>query len=145
MVWFAAAQNCPRNPTQNSLPAVQDLPEHAYHIHVACLIQVQVHSQSHSTTDGQSVSMSWCRAQSRTFEQRFFFQCYILVFLRRPLWREVGSVIAVYSSQSLFTTNIYIKLKIYIVLHTFTIQYNIYNTYRPRSVQALYSRLCSTY
>jgi hypothetical protein len=30
-------------------------------------------------------------------------------------------VIAVYNSQSLFTTNIYIKIKIYIVLHTFTI------------------------
>jgi hypothetical protein len=30
-------------------------------------------SQSHITSDGQSVSMSWCRAQSGTFDQRFFF------------------------------------------------------------------------
>jgi hypothetical protein len=29
-------------------------------------------SQSHIATDGQSVSMSWCRAQSGTFDQRFF-------------------------------------------------------------------------
>jgi hypothetical protein len=54
-------------------------------------------------------------------------------------------VIEVYNSQSLFTTNIYIKLEIYIVLHTFTIQYNIYNIYRPHSVQALHSRLCPTF
>jgi hypothetical protein len=33
----------------------------------------QSQSQSYFTTDGQSVSMSWCRAQSGTFDQRFFF------------------------------------------------------------------------
>jgi hypothetical protein len=30
-------------------------------------------SQSHITTDSQSVSVSWCLAQSGTFDQRFFF------------------------------------------------------------------------
>jgi hypothetical protein len=30
-------------------------------------------SQGYFTTDGQSVSMSWCRAQSGTFDQSFFF------------------------------------------------------------------------
>jgi hypothetical protein len=30
-------------------------------------------SQSHIATDGRSVSMSWCRAQSGTFDQRIFF------------------------------------------------------------------------
>jgi hypothetical protein len=33
----------------------------------------QSQSQSYFTTDGQSVSMSWCRAQSGTFDQRYFF------------------------------------------------------------------------
>jgi hypothetical protein len=33
----------------------------------------QSQSQSYSTTDSQSVSMSWCRAQSGTFDQRDFF------------------------------------------------------------------------
>jgi hypothetical protein len=54
-------------------------------------------------------------------------------------------VIVVYNRQSLFTLIIYIKLNNYIVLHTFTIKYNIYNIYRLRSVQALYSRLCMPY
>jgi hypothetical protein len=31
----------------------------------------QSQSQSHITTDSQTVSMSWCRAQSGTFDQRF--------------------------------------------------------------------------
>jgi hypothetical protein len=53
-------------------------------------------SQSHITTDGQSVSMSWCEAHSGTFDQRrffFFSSNYCLVFLGLTLWREVGSVI----------------------------------------------------
>jgi hypothetical protein len=40
----------------------------------------QSQSQSHIATDGQSVSTSWCRAQSGTFDQSFFFQSYGLVF-----------------------------------------------------------------
>jgi hypothetical protein len=56
--------------------------------------QCQSQSQSYFTTDGQSVSMSWCRAQSFTVNQ---------------------------------------------------IKYSMYNIYRPRSVQALYSRLCPSY
>jgi hypothetical protein len=35
--------------------------------------QSQSQSQSHFTTDGQSVSMSWCRAQFGTFDQRYYF------------------------------------------------------------------------
>jgi hypothetical protein len=34
--------------------------------------QSQSQSQSRITTDDQSVSMSWCQAQSGTFDQRFF-------------------------------------------------------------------------
>jgi hypothetical protein len=33
----------------------------------------QSQSQSYFTTDGQSVSSFWCRAQFGTFDQRFFF------------------------------------------------------------------------
>jgi hypothetical protein len=59
------------------------------------VIQSQSQSQSYFTTDGQSVSMSWCRAQFGTFDQRFFFflKVTVLPYLGRPLWREVGSVI----------------------------------------------------
>jgi hypothetical protein len=57
----------------------------------------QSQSQSYFTTDGQSVSMSWCRAQLGTFDQRyytfFFLKVTVLSYLGRPLWREVGSVI----------------------------------------------------
>jgi hypothetical protein len=42
-------------------------------------------SQSHVTTDGQSVSMPWCRVHSGTCDQ-------ILLSVGRPLWLEVGPV-----------------------------------------------------
>jgi hypothetical protein len=47
--------------------------------------QSQSQSQSYFTTDSQSVSMSWCRTQSGTFDQRsyffvfFVFESYCLV------------------------------------------------------------------
>jgi hypothetical protein len=55
----------------------------------------QSQSQSHITTDGRSVCMSWRRAHSRTCDKIFFFllQSYCLFSVGRPLWREVGSVI----------------------------------------------------
>jgi hypothetical protein len=91
----------------------------------------QWHSKSKSHYDWRSVSHSVSQyvlvsSPIRDFWPGIFFQSYCFVYLGHPLWREVGtvicqSVIAVYNSQSLFTTNIYIKLKIYIVLHTFTI------------------------
>jgi hypothetical protein len=37
------------------------------------LRQSQSQSQSYFITDGQSVSSSWCRAQSGTFDRIFFF------------------------------------------------------------------------
>jgi hypothetical protein len=52
-------------------------------------------SKSKSHCDWQSVSQSVClgvKPKSGTFDQRFFFQNYCLVFLGRPLWWEVGSV-----------------------------------------------------
>jgi hypothetical protein len=33
----------------------------------------QSQSQSNFTTDGQSVSMSWCRAQFGNFDQRYYY------------------------------------------------------------------------
>jgi hypothetical protein len=56
-------------------------------------------TQSQITTDGQSVIMSRYRAHSGTCDKillsvrRLFSEICSLVFLRRPLWREVGSVI----------------------------------------------------
>jgi hypothetical protein len=46
----------------------------------------QSQSQSYFTTDGQSVSMSWCRAQFGTFDQRyyFFFDSFSLVLFGAP-------------------------------------------------------------
>jgi hypothetical protein len=55
-------------------------------------------SRSHVTTDGQSVSMSRCRAHSGTCDQillfvRRLFSESCLISMRRPLWREARSVI----------------------------------------------------
>jgi hypothetical protein len=54
-------------------------------------------SLSHATTDGQSVSMSRCRAHSGTCDQILLSVRRLLseslVSVGRPLWREVGSVI----------------------------------------------------
>jgi hypothetical protein len=36
-------------------------------------------SQSYFTTDGQSVSMSWCRAQYGTFDQRYSYYYFFLL------------------------------------------------------------------
>jgi hypothetical protein len=97
-----------------------------YHIWVSFQIS-QSQSQSHTTTDGrsvsQSVSQSVClgvETKSGNFDERlFFFQNYCLVFFfGLPLWREVESVMC--QSLSLKSTivwsiynNIYIQLKIY--------------------------------
>jgi hypothetical protein len=68
-------------------------------------------------TDGQSVSMSWCRAQSGTFDQRLFFfppQSYCLVFLGAPsltrgrVCHVSVFVIEVYHSLVSIYKNIYI-------------------------------------
>jgi hypothetical protein len=43
-------------------------------------------SQSYFTTDGQSVSMSWCRAQSGTFDQRYIFFFFFLKLQSCLIW-----------------------------------------------------------
>jgi hypothetical protein len=62
-------------------------------------------SQSHIATDGQSVSMSWCRAQIWDFWPEilfclfiFFLSYCLVIFGGRPLWREVGSVMCIVST-----------------------------------------------
>jgi hypothetical protein len=40
----------------------------------------QSQSQSHTATDGRSVNTSWCRAQSGTYDQSFFFKVTVLSF-----------------------------------------------------------------
>jgi hypothetical protein len=83
---------------------------HASHaVHSPSLYRLHS-SQRHIATDGQSVSMSWCRAQSGTFDQSFFFRNCCLVFFGAPSLTRglVGNVsvfvIEVYHNQSLFTT-----------------------------------------
>jgi hypothetical protein len=56
-------------------------------------------SQSYFTTDGQSVSMSWCRAHSGACYQillpvrRLLYESWGLVLVERPIWREDGPVV----------------------------------------------------
>jgi hypothetical protein len=81
--------------------------------------QSQSQRQSHITTDGQSVSMSWCRAQSGTFDQRFFFKITVLSLWAPSLTRgrvcHLSVLVnTVYSSQSV---SIYINY-LHTVLHT---------------------------
>jgi hypothetical protein len=122
----------------------------------------QSQSQSYFIADGQSVSSSWCRAQSGTFDQRYYFFLFFFFKLQSCLnWGALSdersglsfvSLQSVYSS--IYITYLYIVLytfdinNIYLVLDTFTIKtikYDMYNIYRPRSVQALQSRLCPSY
>jgi hypothetical protein len=59
-------------------------------------------SQSPVTTDGQSVSLSWCRAPSGAHDQMFGTVWQLrVVEVGRPLWREDGSVISHSLSQSI--------------------------------------------
>jgi hypothetical protein len=72
-------------------------------------------SQSHITTDDQSVSMSWCQAQCGTFDQRFFSGsklrsclCGAPSLTRGLVCRLPVLVNTVHSSQSVITYIIYI-------------------------------------
>jgi hypothetical protein len=59
--------------------------DHLSRIKMAAFHFISSQSQSHIATDGQSVSMSWCRAQlwdfwPEIFFYFFFFESYGLVF-----------------------------------------------------------------
>jgi hypothetical protein len=102
-------------------------------------------SQSHITTDGQSVIMSRYRAHSGTCDQillsvrRVFHEICSLVSVGRPIWREVRSIICLSQSSNLplFTSNIYV---------TCVLQFsNVYTiNIKLQSVPSECSRLCST-
>jgi hypothetical protein len=80
--------------------------------------QTQSQNQSHITTDGQSVNMSWCRAQSGNFDQRIFFSKLLSCLFGAPSLtrgRVCHLLVLVIEVYLLFTTDIYIKLKLYIV------------------------------
>jgi hypothetical protein len=76
-------------------------------------IQSQSQSQSYFTTDGQSVSMSWCRAQFGTFDHIYIYIYIFFLMLQSCLiWGALSdersglsfvSLQSVYSSQSVFT------------------------------------------
>jgi hypothetical protein len=59
-------------------------------------VHICVYSQSHVTTDDQSISPSWCRGPSGSHD-RILISVWHLLFCRcrAPLWREVGSVICI--------------------------------------------------
>jgi hypothetical protein len=117
--------------------------------------------QSQIATDGQSVSMSWCRAQIWDFwpDIFFFFEIYSLIFLRgRPLWREVGSVMCQSLSLKFTVVCHFYKIFTFILqftvlqhiykiikyLNIFTKVINIYNIYRPYTFLVSYRVLYST-
>jgi hypothetical protein len=95
-------------------------------------------------TVSQSVSMSRYRAHSGTCDQislsvRKLSQSCCIVSVRRPLWREVGSVICPSQSNNSpeFTSSIYVTCVL-----QFSNLYTIYTKFH--SVPSEYSRLCST-
>jgi hypothetical protein len=73
--------------------------------------QSQSQSQRYFTTDGQSISMSWCRAPFGTDDQilvTYLIITFFLLHVGRPLWREDGFVIysaITYRSESRRTHN----------------------------------------
>jgi hypothetical protein len=63
-------------------------------------------SQSHATTDGQSISVSWCPAPSRDHAQMFAtHQSYCPALVGPHLWAEVGSVLCQYRLKLDFLLN----------------------------------------
>jgi hypothetical protein len=138
--------NCSLNIwTLMHLTATKFKPLKFYHDFVwFLLVSSQSQSQSYVTTDGQSVITSRYRAHSGTCDQifikvrRLFSEICRLVFLGRPLWREVGSVICLSLSSNfpLLTSIIYV---------TCVLQFrNLYSiNIKLRSVPSEYSRLCS--
>jgi hypothetical protein len=60
---------------------------------VASLIILNEHtSQSYATTDGQSASLSWCQAPIWDLRPYFFSDSCGVEDVRRPRWREDGSL-----------------------------------------------------
>jgi hypothetical protein len=58
------------------------------------VLESTVESESYVTTDGQPASLSWSKAPIWGLRPDLYYlcDCYGLVLVGRPLWREVGSV-----------------------------------------------------
>jgi hypothetical protein len=87
--------------------------------------QSQSQSQSYITTDSQSVSMSWRRAQSGTFDQRyiFFFKVTVLSF---------GGALSDERSGLLFVSLLSIHFNsLYIYIYIYTIPAHIRRLHGP--------------
>jgi hypothetical protein len=90
-------------------------------------------SQSHITTDGQSVLVSSPFWDSWPDFSVLYMTISVFVLLGRPLWREGGSVIC----RSLC------RVRIFTLLLLFTVLYTLYNIIYVQYVQGLcQSRLC---
>jgi hypothetical protein len=108
-------------------------------------LHIHDHIQSHITIDGQSISMSWCRAQSGTFDQRFFFKlrsclCGAPSLTRGRACHLSLHVNTVYSSQSVSIYINYLHKYTLCVTYFHDLQY-IQASFSP----GLYSRLCPTH
>jgi hypothetical protein len=96
-------------------------------------------------TVSQSVSMSWCRAQSGTFDQRFFFKVTVLSFWGALSDERSGlSFVSLLSMESKvvseFTYIIYNDIYIICVRHSSVI-YNLYKIYIIQGLSQF--RLCT--
>jgi hypothetical protein len=153
-MYLLACKDCPP-----ALPfPCSVLPKQLFLPHTECnwMLISQSQSQSYFTADGQSVSKSWCRAQSGTFDQRYYFffslKVTVLSFGGALSDERSGlSWVSLLSIQHKLSVGIYIgHLQWYVQYVSDTVLldtiYTIYTKYiRPRSVQALYSRLCPSY
>jgi hypothetical protein len=76
----------------------------------------QSQSQSHFTTDGQSVSQSVLVSspvRGSWPDIYFYFESYCPVYMGRPLWREDGSVICLGQSVVMSLVSIYTFLQVH--------------------------------
>jgi hypothetical protein len=99
-------------------------------------------SQSHITTDGQSVCLSSCRDPSGAHDQ-IFVHCLTVTVLSmggRPLRREGGSVLCQHQSTVIVNCHLYINIQFSMI--TFFPIYNNTISTRHLSVRTRYSRLC---
>jgi hypothetical protein len=85
-------------------------------VRLHAVISSQSQSQSYFTTDGQSVSMSWCRAQIGTFDQRYYFLFFLFFFFfwkvtrKRKLFITIAARTSNRAMNVLFTTG---SIKLY--------------------------------
>jgi hypothetical protein len=102
-------------------------------------------SQSHIAADSQSGGLSWCRAPSGTYDQKFVYLIWLGKFRVLSMWAPSltrGRVcrLSVICVRSLSVCTVYLQNLLYRI--KWSALYTIFT--RPLSVQAQYSRLCPT-